>query len=196
MVVSLDSKDQLSDVYQEGFDDAIEEEKIARMKENLEVFRKYASLWRDYPDLFIDMITPPDSPIRLYFYQRLFLRAAMRYRYVYATFTRAFSKSFLSVLSLYLKCIFYPGIKLFVCSGGKEQAANIAKEKIEELWENFPILHKEVRHHQFSKDYVRLEFHNGSKMDVVAVRDSTRGGRRHAGLTISPIAQQCALQIL
>ena len=32
------------------------------------------------------------------------------------------------------------------------------------------------------KDYVRLEFKNGSKLDIVAARQSTRGGRRHGGL--------------
>lgn len=152
-------------------------------------FAKYASLWRAYPDLFIDMITPPDSKFRLFFYQRLFLRACMRNKYVYATFTRAFSKSFLSVFSLYLKCIFYPGIKLFICSGGKEQASNIAKEKLEEIWDLFPILHKEVKYTQFSKDYVKIVFQNGSKLDIVAVQNSSRGGRRHSGffIMISPI---------
>lgn len=158
------------------------DEKISKFDNVKDVFRQYASLWRDYPDLFIDMITPPDSKFRLFFYQRIFLRACLRNRYVYATFTRAFSKSFLSILSLYLKCLFYPNIKLFVCSGGKEQAANIAKEKIEELWDLFPILEREVKHSTFQKDYVKLTFHNGSKLDIVAVENSTRGGRRHAGL--------------
>jgi hypothetical protein len=158
------------------------QEKISRFQKLQLIFTQYLSLWRWYPDIFVDMITPADSKFKLFFYQRLFLRAIFRHRYVYATFTRAFSKSFLSILALYLKCIFFPSIKLFVCSGGKEQAANIAKEKIEELWELFPILQREIKFHQFSKDYVKLVFHNGSKLDIVAVQNSTRGGRRHAGL--------------
>lgn len=158
------------------------QEKISRFQKIQSVFVQYLSLWRWYPDLFIDMITPADSKFKLFFYQRLFLRVIFRHRYVYATFTRAFSKSFLSILALYLKCIFFPSIKLFVCSGGKEQAANIAKEKIEEIWELFPILQREIKFHQFSKDYVKLVFQNGSKLDIVAVQNSTRGGRRHAGL--------------
>lgn len=177
-------KNGISDIYN-VFGNSFEKknnEKLNRMENVKGVFEQYASFWREYPDVFIDTITPKDSKFRLFFYQRVFLRISMRYRYVYATFTRAFSKSFLSILSLYLKCIFYPGIKLFICSGGKEQAANIAKEKIEELWELFPILHREIKHSQFSKDYVKLTFQNGSKMDIVAVQNSTRGGRRHAGL--------------
>lgn len=173
-----------------NFEKTEESEIYTRALGSKDAFTQYCSLWREYPDLFIDMITPPDSKFRLFFYQRVFLRVGMRYRYVYATFTRAFSKSFLSIMTLYLKCIFYPGIKLFVASGTKEQAANIAKEKIEELWEIFPLLERELKHYQFGKDYVKLTFQNGSKLDIVGVQNSTRGGRRHGGLAISPICQQ------
>lgn len=80
-----------------------------------------------------------------------------------------------------IRCILYPGAKLFIASGGKEQAANIAKEKIEEIFELLPALRNEVdlKKSTFGKDYVRLEFKNGSRMDVVAVKESARGGRRH-----------------
>ena len=145
-------------------------------------FGKYVSLWRQCPDLFIDFITPKNSKFKLFFYQRVFLRTAIRSKYFYATFTRAFSKSFLSILILHIKLILYPGISLFICSGGKGQAANIAKEKIEEIWEKFPALKREIKDYQFQKDYVKIITHSGSKLDIVAVRESTRGGRRHAGL--------------
>jgi hypothetical protein len=157
-----------------------------RVRAQILEFKKWVSFWREYPDIFVDMITPASSTFRLFFYQRMFLRVAMRYKYVYATFTRAFSKSFLSVLVLVIRAILYPGAKLFIASGGKEQAANIAKEKIEELLDIFPALNKEIDWRpgrtQFTKDYVRLQFKNGSRLDIVAVRESTRGGRRHGGL--------------
>ena len=75
------------------------EEKLSRIQKLLPVLMQYASFWRSYPDLFIDFITPKDSSFKLFFYQRLFLRIAIRYRYVFMTFPRAFSKSFLSILS-------------------------------------------------------------------------------------------------
>lgn len=83
-----------------------------------------------------------------------------------------------------VKCLLYPGAKLFICSGGKEQAANIAKEKVEEILDIFPAIKKEVdwKKTQFSKDYVKVSFKNGARFDVVAVRESSRGGRRHGGL--------------
>lgn len=71
-------------------------------------FAKHVALWRQCPDLFIDFITPSNSKFKLFFYQRIFLRTAIRSKYFYATFTRAFSKSFLSILILHIKLILYP----------------------------------------------------------------------------------------
>lgn len=167
-----------------------------RVRAQIPTFTQWISFWREYPDVLVDMITPSNSSFKLFFYQRIFLRAAIRHKYCYATFTRAFSKSFLSVLVLMLRCILYPGAKLFIASGGKEQAANIAKEKIEELLELLPALHKEIDWRagktQFAKDYVRVSFKNGSRLDIVAVRESTRGGRRHGGL-IEEVNKKIAL---
>ena len=75
-----------------------------------------------YPDRLIDYYCSlnPDNRFHLFFYQRLFLRCLMRHKIVYATFVRAWSKSFMSVMGLMLKCILYPGAKVFTVAGGKE----------------------------------------------------------------------------
>lgn len=157
-----------------------------RVKANIPEFTKLVSFWREYPDMFIDMIKGEDSKFEFFFYQRVFLRAAMRHRYFFGTFTRAFSKSFLAVLLNMIKCILYPGIKVFITSGGKEQAAGIAKEKVLELCDLIPPLKKEIDWRPgktlFGKDYVEVLFKNGSRFDVVAAKESSRGGRRHSGL--------------
>ena len=85
----------------------------------LDNLRNIFSFYREYPDVFIDNIKGPDCSFRFYFYQRVFLRIVIRHRYVYATFPRAFSKSFLSMMALMLRCILYPGSELFVTTGGK-----------------------------------------------------------------------------
>lgn len=144
-------------------------------------WRKYTSLWRAYPDLFIDFIKPPDCKIDLYFYQRVYLRIFMRYRKVFLTATRGTAKSFTEILGKYLKCIFFPGVKEFICAPGKAQAAKIAQDNITDIWEYYPILKGEVRYISFAKDYTKLIFHNGSRFDVVQARDAERGGRRHGG---------------
>lgn len=65
-----------------------------RVRAILPALREYVAFWREYPDLFVDfMSTGGDSSkkksLTFYFYQRAFLRACMRYKYVYMVFPRA-----------------------------------------------------------------------------------------------------------
>lgn len=110
----------------------------------------------------------------------------MRYKYVYMTFPRAYSKSFLSILTLMLKCILYPRSKLFVTAGGKQQAAGIIVEKVEEICSLVPAFERELDlrpgRTRKSKDYTIYMFKNGSYFDNIAARESSRGKRRHSGL--------------
>ena len=156
------------------------------------VARQYISFWREYPDLFIDFMVRgnstevKDGEFKFYFYQRIFLRAAMRHQYLYAVFPRAYSKSFLSVMVLMCKCILYPRCKLFVTSGGKEQASGIIKEKVQEICSLIPALKNEIDWSRGvtleGKDYCKYVFKNGSYFDNIAARESSRGKRRHGGL--------------
>ena len=154
-----------------------------RILENQALFERYCELWSVYPDLFLDFIRPVESTFRLAFYQRIFLRAIMRYQVVYCTAPRGFSKSFTTILGIYLLCIFRPGYKTFICAPGKEQGAKIGSEKIHEIWDLWPLLKKEiVGDGSFGKDYVKLTFRNGSILDIVGALETTRGGRRNGGL--------------
>lgn len=156
------------------------------------VARDYVSFWREYPDIFIDFLVRgtrtevKDGEFKFYFYQRIFLRAAMRHQYLYAVFPRAYSKSFLSVMVLMCKCILYPRCKLFVTSGGKEQAAGIIKEKVQEICTLIPAFKNEIDWGRGvtleGKDYCKYVFKNGSYFDNIAARESSRGKRRHGGL--------------
>ena len=163
-----------------------------RINNIIDVMRDYIAYWREYPDMFIDFLqtgdngTIPETGLRFFFYQRCFLRIAMRYRYVYAVFPRAYSKSFLSVLTMMCRCILYPRAKLFVTSGGKEQSAQIVKEKVQELCTLVPALDRELDRRlgktREGKDYVIYMFKNGSYFDNVAASEKSRGKRRHGGL--------------
>lgn len=98
----------------------------------------------------------------------------------------AYSKSFLSVMALMIRCILYPGAHLFVTSGGKEQGASILHDKVQEICELIPSLKKEIDWTRGKtlegKDKVRYVFKNGSVLDNLAARETTRGQRRHGGL--------------
>lgn len=158
-----------------------------RVRAQIPIVRQYVAYWREYPDMFVEFLCGENREnFQLFFYQRLFLRAVMRHRYAYATFPRAYSKSFLSVLVLMLRCVLYPGSKLFVTTGGKEQAAGIAKEKSDELCKLIPGLKNELDmtrgKTKTSKDNIELIFKNGSKLDIMAARQSSRGRRATGGL--------------
>ena len=159
-----------------------------RIRESLPIIRQYIAYWREYPDMFVEFLCGPTNPenFHLFFYQRLFLRAVMRHRYAYATFPRAYSKSFLSVLILMLRCVLYAGAHLFVTTGGKEQAAGIAREKAEELCKLIPGLKNEIDWSRgaskASKNMVEYIFKNGSKLDIMAAQQSSRGKRATGGL--------------
>lgn len=183
-----------NDLIQRGYREGIEIEKGVilneeYLKQNQEHIGEMMSIFSAYPDVFLDFITPEDSSFNLFFYQRITLRALMRYKKIYITAPRAFSKSFITILGLMLQCIFIPGTKRFICAPNKNQSAQIAKEKIVEIYDHWPLIRKEViggdisdTPGNFGKDYVTLKFRNGSQFDVVGALDSTRGGRRHGGL--------------
>ena len=157
-----------------------------RIRAIIPAAREYIAFWREYPDLFVDFMKGPDNNFNLFFYQRVFMRAAMRHKYVYAVFPRAYSKSFLAIMILMIRCILYPRCKLFVTSGGKEQAAGIMKEKVKEICTLIPAFEREIDWGRGKtlegKDYCKYVFKNGSYFDNIAARESSRGKRRHGGL--------------
>jgi len=159
-----------------------------RLQEQLPNLRHLIAFFREYPDIFIDFLiqNDPNCTFHFYFYQRIFLRIVMRHRYIYATFPRAYSKSFLSMLVLMIRCILYPHSELFITTGGKEQAASITIAKIEELCRLIPALNNELNLERGktrkTKDDVEYVFKNGSKINVLAAKQSSRGQRRTGGL--------------
>lgn len=154
-----------------------------RLRACMPELRKAIAFYRKYPDIFVDDIKGPDCIFKFYTYQRVFLRIVMRHKWVYAVFPRAYSKSFLTMMSLMLKAILYPGTQAAVTTGGKEQAASITIAKIEEICRLIPALSNEINwargQSKKSKDNVKYIFKNGSTIDILAARESSRGQRRH-----------------
>lgn len=166
----------------------ISPERIEAIKPML---REYISFWREYPDLFVDFMQTggdPEKPLtfKLFFYQRVFLRVAMRFKYVYAVFPRAYSKSFLAVMTLMIRAILYPGADLFSTAGGKEQAAQILQEKVDDICQKIPAFSREIDwtrgETKVGKDSCVYKFKNGSTLRNLAATERSRGLRFHAGL--------------
>lgn len=167
-----------------------------RIKAIIPIARQYVSFWREYPDIFVDFMQTGHNPeikpkLELRFYQRVFMRVAMRYRYVYAVYPRGYSKSFLAVLILIVRAVLYPGAKLFTSAGGKQQAAGILAEKVNEILDLIPAFQREIDWRpgktKVQKDYCYYLFKNGSFIDNLAANERTRGKRRTAG-----VLEECA----
>lgn len=149
-----------------------------------------------YPDLFLDTIKKQDDTnFNLLYYQRIALRASMRYRYHFLTATRASSKSFIAYLSSVLKAIFLANSKIIIVSDVKGTVIKIAKQKFEEIWSHWPLLRNELKSRyddgeQGEKkggDYYELSFKNGSRIYIIS-KDTSRGIR-----ATSAILEECAL---
>ena len=157
-----------------------------RLNALLPQLRTQIAFYRWYPDLFVDKMKGPSCNFHFYFYQRVFLRAVMRHRYVYATFPRAYSKSFLSIMALMIRCTLYPNSHLFVTTGGKQQAASITMAKVQQICKMIPFFENEINWERgktkTGRDNVRYEWKNGSILDILAAKESSRGQRRTGGL--------------
>lgn len=172
--------------------DEISEERLQKILPKL---KQQIAFYRAYPDIFIDDLTgystwDPEKGewkgFQFYYFQRITLRTLMRHRKTYIVFSRGFSKSFISLMSLMIKAVLYPGSELFVTTGGKQQAASISVSKIEEICKLIPALANEINWDRgvtkHAKDVVKYVFKNGSYIDVLPALESSRGQRRTGGL--------------
>ena len=96
------------------------------------------------------------------------------------------------MMALMIRCVLFPGADLFVTTGGKEQAASITVAKIEEICRLIPALNNEINWERGktkkSRDDVNYVFKNGSRISILAAKESSRGQRRTGG-----IMQECVL---
>ena len=146
--------------------------------ENLDKYVKLASWINWYPDLFLDLMTPEEGGIKLHVDQRIYLRCILRFFSVYGVFPRGWSKTYLEVLAMFVVAIRFPAIELALTAQTKENAAEILKDKCQEILKHFPMLNNEVFDKKFSKGDAEVLFVNGSRIDILANSQTSKGQRR------------------
>lgn len=159
--------------------------------DNLEEYQKAISFYRAYPDKLIDMYieaSGEDCTFQLFAYQRVLLRALARYKEVFLTFSRGTSKSFLDDLWNMIECILYPNTRLAIAATTKGQSGAILEAKVSEILALLPILRFEIRKIEKVKDSYTVYFKNGSSMQNLAAKQSSRG-LRFTGLTLEEIIE-------
>ena len=158
---------------------------------NEPLFTRYLNYWILYPDLFLDICQDSEDAKHWHLqpFQRIALRASMRYRYHFCTATRATSKSFTAYLAALVKAILLPNSNIFIASDVKGTVIKTAEAKFEEFFRHWPILRKELSTREDdgktgqkkSGNYYELYFKNGSSITVVS-KDTSRGLRATAGI--------------
>jgi len=82
-------------------------------------------------------------------------------------------------------CILYPGAKIATAAGGKQQSAEILRDKCLEICKLIPAIEREIvwdtrgtrAQTRQTKDSVIYSFVNGSSLENVAANENTRGRR-------------------
>lgn len=172
-----------------------------RIQEHFQECGEMLNLFMVYPDMFIDIISRKGTAFKLFFFQRILFRCMSRGISTYATFSRGTSKSFIADLSRYLTCMFIPRHRCTITAGTKQQAAEIAKQKVvDDLWVKFPLLANEMQKRRVAgklldayvmgKDYVRFSFKNGSYLDLGNVR-----GLRRESLIFEEVIEQDPIKV-
>lgn len=164
---------------------------------NQELLTRYLNYWLLYPDAYLDTIQASDDAQHFHLlpFQRISLRASMRYRYHYWTATRATSKSFTAYLSAFVRAVLLPGSTIMIVSDTKGTVIKIAQAKFEEIFKHWPLLRSELANRQddgktgqkTSGNYYELYLKNGSMISVVS-KDTSRGLRATAA-----VLEECAL---
>lgn len=161
------------------------------LDKNEKLFTKYLNYWLLYPDAFLDAIQRKDDAKNFHLlpYQRIALRASLRYRYHYWTATRAASKSFTAYLASYVRATLLPNSTIMIASDTKGTVIKIAQAKFEEIFTHWPLLRNELTTRvddgktgqKTSGNYYELYLKNGSMISVVS-KDTSRGLRANAAI--------------
>ena len=167
------------------------------LDDNEELFTKYLNFWILYPDAFLDAIQDSTDAINWHLkpFQRIALRASMRYRYHFWTATRATSKSFTAYLSALVRAVLLPNSTLMIVSDTKGTVIKIAEAKFEEIFRHWPLLRNELKTRaddgktgiKSSSNYYEIYLKNGSMISVIS-KDTSRGLR-----ATGAVLEECAL---
>ena len=145
---------------------------------NIDNWEYFCSYSRWFPDSFLDLIKPPKGGLNLHLDQRIYLRVMLRFTSFYGVFPRGYGKTFDEVLASMLACIFFQEISISLSAQTKENAADLLKDKYNEILRFYPFLKNEIDKANFAKGDALVVFKNGSRLDNLANAQTSKGQRR------------------
>jgi hypothetical protein len=137
-------------------------------------FKVWTSFFRENPHRFAEDYLG----LKLHLFQRIILFMAFHSDVIMYLAARGQGKSFLIAIISIIRCILFPGTKILIASGTKNQARLIITQKIEkELRLNYPNIAREIKDVKTSLNECLVVFHNGSTIEAVTSNDNARGYR-------------------
>lgn len=115
--------------------------------------------------------------IRLYPYQILWIYLMSISPFFVAVASRSAAKSFIVACFVVAKSILYPGNISLIGASTMKQAGLIVSNKIAWLRDNSPLCAMEIKTLTANNNQYYVDFHNGSKIVVVAANEGSRGWR-------------------
>lgn len=138
---------------------------------------KWVSFWRKNPHRFVQDYLG----VKLFFFQKILIYMLNKNPYFMYIASRGQGKSYLIAIYAVARCILYPGTKIVIASGVKNQARLIISEKITDLYNRSPALRAEIgdykEHVKTGVNSPEVIFLNGSKISAVPSSDNSRGLR-------------------
>jgi ribonucleoside-diphosphate reductase alpha chain len=153
-------------------------ESANKFDDNMDKYAEFLSWARFYPDLFLDLIKPKTGGLKLHSDQRIFLRSIVRFVSLYGVFPRGYGKTFNEVLAMYIVSVLFPNMTQALTAQTKENAAKLLKDKHNEITKFYPWFKNEIYQPKFSKNDAEVLFLNGSKVDILANAQTSKGARR------------------
>ena len=158
---------------------SLDNKQSTSFEKNIDKYVDFISWCRWYPDLFLDLIKPKTGGITLHPDQRLFLRCAVRFFALYGCFPRGWGKTWNEVAAMVIVGIFYPNMSNALTAQTKDNAAELLKDKINELLKQYPMLENELKKKpKFQRGDAEVSLKDGSVLDVLANSQNSKGQRR------------------
>lgn len=155
------------------------QEEYTQLRSNIDKYADFVSWMRWYPDLFLDLIKPKNGGIHLHSDQRTFMRVAMRFLSMYGVYPRGWGKTFNEEIVMFIACVAFAGIEFALTAQTKENAAELLKDKYNDIIKKYPWFKNEIYDSKFPKNDAEIKFLNDSRIDVLANSSSSKGQRRH-----------------
>lgn len=131
------------------------------------------SVFRWYPDYFLDCIRDKNAKYNLELPQRIMLRIFARYRNVYITGVRGLTKTYIILLGNLVEGVLFPGHTVRYCAPNQKQAAALAAAAFHEIEKSYPILTNMWQIRNDRSDMFRITTPYGSEFTMYVTRGAT-----------------------